>query len=246
MWVGLVAAIAAAPMAAQAADMPVRAPLPEPAPVFSWTGCYIGGNLGGARVRRELHDTLTGADWGRTGDGVFMAGGQIGCNYQFNSFVIGAEWDADWLGNRDSDGSGVLFGGNTYRAHVDSKWTSTLAARFGFAVNSWMFYGKAGVGWVGLGDITITNVTTGASLVGANSRSASGPMFGAGIEYAFSYNWSIKAEYDSIRLSDRSFTIVGGVLPALASDTFTSHRNVQELKFGLNYRFGGNPVVARY
>jgi len=32
----------------------------------------------------------------------------------------------------------------------------------------------------------------------------------------------------------------------LAGDPFTSHRNVQEFKFGLNYRFGGSSVVARY
>jgi len=247
MWVGLVAAMASAPMAVQAADMPVKAPpLPAPAPVYSWTGCYIGGNIGGARVRRELHDTFTGNEWSRTGDGVFMGGGQIGCNYQFNSFVIGGEFDTDWLGNKDDDGSGVIFRGNTYRAHLDSKWTSTLAARFGFAVNSWLFYGKAGVGWVGVGDVTITNVTTGASLVGSNSRSASGPMLGAGIEYGFSNNWSVKAEFDSIRLSDRSFTVTGAVIPALAGDTFTSHRNVQEFKFGLNYRFGGNSMVGSY
>jgi len=230
-----------------AADMPVKAPPLAPvATVFNWTGCYIGGNIGGARLKRELHDERTGAEWGRTGDGVFMAGGQIGCNYQFNSFVIGGEWDADWLGNRDGDGNGVVVGGNTYRATVNSKWTSTLAARFGFAVNQAFFYGKAGVGWVGLGDITVTNVTTGASFVGSNSRTASGPMFGVGVEYAFNYNWSIKGEFDSIRLSDRSFTVTGAALPALAGDTFTSHRNVQEFKLGLNYRFGGSQVVARY
>jgi len=231
---------------AMAADMPVKAPpLAPQVAAFSWTGCYIGGNVGGARVKRELHDTLTGAEWGRTGDGVFMAGGQVGCNYQFNSFVIGGEWDADWLGNKDADGNNIAFAGNTYRANANSRWTSTLAARFGFAVNQALFYGKAGVGWVGVGDITITNVNTGASFV-ANGRSASGPMFGAGIEYAFNYNWSIKGEFDNIRLSDRSFTVPGVVLPALAGDTFTSHRNVQEFKFGLNYRFGGSSVVARY
>ena len=226
---------------ALAADLPARAPVYKgPPPVyFSWTGCYIGGNIGAARVKRELTDTFTGADWGGTGDGVFMAGGQVGCNYQFNSFVIGAEWDADWLGDRDSDGTGVTIAGNTYKASANSKWTSTLAARFGFAVNSWLFYGKAGFGWVGIGDIAITNVTTGASLVGSSSGTVSGPMFGVGIEYGFSNNWSVKAEFDTIRLPDRSFIATGAVLPALAGDTFTSRRNVQELKIGLNYRFGG-------
>ena len=87
MWVGLVAAMASAPMAVQAADMPVKAPpLPAPVPVYSWTGCYIGGNIGGARVSVSCTTLLPEHEWGRTGDGVFMGGGQIGCNYQFNSF----------------------------------------------------------------------------------------------------------------------------------------------------------------
>ena len=242
-----ITALALLPAPVIAADMPVKAPPLAPvAAVFNWTGCYIGGNVGGARLKREITDTFTGGEFSRTGDGVIIAGGQVGCNYQMNSFVLGVEGDFDWAGDRNSDGAGVVIGPNTYRASADSKWTSSLAARFGFAAGTALFYGKAGIGWVGIGDITITNVTTGTSLVGTNSRSASGPMFGAGIEYGFSNNWSIKGEFDSIRISDRSFTIVGGPLPALVGDTFTSRRSVQEFKLGLNYRFGASPVVARY
>jgi len=32
----------------------------------------------------------------------------------------------------------------------------------------------------------------------------------------------------------------------LRDSWITSHRNVQEFKLGLNYRFGATPVVARY
>ena len=70
-------------------------------------------------------------------------------------------------------------------------------------------------------------------------------MFGAGIEYGFSNNWTVKAEFDSIRLSDRSFTLIGAV-SRLGGRYLYSHRNVQEFKFGLNYRFGGNSMVGSY
>ena len=229
---------------AMAADMPVKAPPAQaPVAVFNWSGCYIGGNIGGARLKRELSDNFSGQDWSRTGDGVFIVGGQLGCNYQFNSFVLGVEGDFDWGGDRDT-GDGVVIAGNTFRASVDNKWISTLAARFGFTAGSLLFYGKAGVGWVKIEDITITNVTTGGSFVGNGSYTARGPMLGLGLEYGFSNNWSIKAEYDHIRISDRTFTVVGGPFPSLVGNTFTSQRGVQELKFGLNYRFGG--LFGRY
>jgi len=42
---------AAAPLTAQAADLPVapsyKAPIMAPAPAYNWTGFYIGASLGG-------------------------------------------------------------------------------------------------------------------------------------------------------------------------------------------------------
>jgi outer membrane immunogenic protein len=233
-------ALVALAVPALAADMRVRTAPPAPAPVaiFNWTGCYIGGNVGGARLKRELTDNFTGQEWSRTGDGVFIVGGQLGCNYQFTNIVLGAEWDFDWGGDNDG-GRSVVIGGTTFRASVDNKWMSTLAARFGFTAGALLFFGKVGIGWVKVDDITITNVDTGNSFVGNGSHTAHGPMFGVGLEYGFTNNWSIKAEYDHIRISDRTFTVVDGRFPALVGDSFTSRRGVQQLKFGLNYRFGG-------
>ena len=70
---------------------------------------------------------------------------------------------------------------------------------------------------------------------------------GAGIEYAFTNNWTVKLEYDYLGLPSRTFVVTGTVIPALAGDTITSNHNVQELKLGVNYLFNfGGPVVARY
>src|SRR5436190_1643242 len=45
---------------ALAADIPVKAPPPVVAPAFTWTGCYIGGNVGGAAGQKEW-DNFTGS-----------------------------------------------------------------------------------------------------------------------------------------------------------------------------------------
>ena len=85
------AAVVAAP--AFAADLRLKAP-PPPPPVFSWTGFYIGANIGGAWSNGSITDNVTGAQLNSNSSG-FIGGGQIGYNYQFNTFVLGVEWDID-------------------------------------------------------------------------------------------------------------------------------------------------------
>src|SRR6476660_2714297 len=62
---------------------------------------------------------------------------------------------------------------------------------------------------------------------------------GGGIEWAFAGPWSVKLEYDYIKLSSNSFT-VPATSPFLPNDVFTTrNRNIQTALFGVNYRFGG-------
>jgi outer membrane immunogenic protein len=99
-----------------------------------------------------------------------------------------------------------------------------------------LFYGKAGGGWVGNRNFTITNVTTGASITASSNNTNSGWLVGVGIEWAFAPNWSAKFEYDFLGLNSRTFTVPGGGF--LAGDTFTtSNPNVQMVKVGANYLF---------
>jgi outer membrane immunogenic protein len=82
--------LALAATTASAADLPLKAPPAAPPIQFSWTGCYVGGHLGGA-VSQDTTTGVTGNshNFGSTG---FVGGGQIGCDYQFASgWVIGAE-----------------------------------------------------------------------------------------------------------------------------------------------------------
>ena len=212
-------------------------PPPPPPPIFSWAGFYLGGNIGAAWFHREVSDSFFGFKFDNGSNGVFIGGGQLGYNAQFNNVVLGVEWDFDWTGNNNNTGNGVFIPGRGLLVVTsNNRFITTLAARFGLAYGPWLFYGKAGGGWVGNNDFTITNVTTGASITGFNDTTG-GWLLGAGIEWAFAPSWSAKIEYDFLGLEDRTFIVPPGFL--VAGDTFTSrNRNVQMLKVGFNYRFG--------
>jgi outer membrane immunogenic protein len=125
----------------------------------------------------------------------------------------------------------------------------------GIIGSEWDFdgVGKAGGGWVGNNNLTVTNTTTGLSftcgtlgLTNCNNNTG-GWLVGAGFEYAFTNNWTVKLEYDYLGLGNRTFVVPAGA-PFLAGDTFTTNnRNVQMVKVGVNYLFNwGAPVAARY
>jgi len=248
-------AMAISTAAASAADLPARTyKAPPPPPVFSWTGFYIGANIGGAWTNNRWTDTLFLTNFNNNNNnGRFIGGGQIGGNYQIGQFVIGGEWDFDWAANNNNNNVVVVIPAGTIVVNnTNNRWITTVAARFGWAVDHWLLYGKAGGGWVGNNNLTVTNLTTGVSLTCGTfltncGNNTGGWLVGAGFEYAFTNNWTVKFEYDYLGLGNRTFIIPAGA-PFLAGDTFTSNnRNVQMVKVGVNYLFNwGAPVTARY
>ena len=145
------AAVLTIPIAATAADLSVKF---QPAPIISapfsytWTGFYLGGNLGGAWANGSVTDSLLGLSVS-TGHSGFIGGGQAGFNYEFSNLVLGVEGDVDWT-SLSATGSGVFVPGvGTLQASAKTNWVSTLAARFGVAFDRVLVYGKAGGGWTG-------------------------------------------------------------------------------------------------
>ncbi len=174
-------------------------------------------------------------------NGVFIGGGQLGYNWQIGYAVLGVEWDIDGAANNNNSGTVFIPGAGTIQVTSNNRWITTLAARFGVTNGPWLFYGKAGGGWVGSDwvgsdDFTITNLTTGASITGSNN-SNSGWLVGVGIEWAFAPNWSAKVEYNFLGLDDRTFIVPVG-FRFLTGDAFIErNRDIQMVKVGINYRF---------
>jgi outer membrane immunogenic protein len=225
---GLVVAICAAPAAA--ADLPMVTKAPVAAPVFSWTGCYLGANLGYGWGRASA--TTTGG--GFTGsasenlNGV-VGGGQIGCNYQWTSIVWGIEGDFQGTSQRHSDTFTV--GGVTANTTDRVPWFGTIRGRLGWAVNNWLFYGTGGWGY---GEFKSDTTFTGA-VVGtiSTSRDHGFWVVGGGIENAFAPHWSWKLEYLYLSTGNLTNTSAIGATVFTTTSKFTD--NI--VRAGVNYRF---------
>jgi len=212
-----------------AADMPMKAP-PAATPAYNWTGFYIGANVGGAWANGSLTDNFSGVTFTNTNAGV-IGGGQIGYNWQVSpQFVLGVEGMFDGTSISNSGDTLTIFNGDVLQGSLKTDWIATVAARFGYAANNLLFYGKAGGGWV-QASATVTDLTTGFSL--SNSHTNSGWLVGAGAEYGMTPNWTMKLEYDFLGLSDR--TTDASVL--FTGDTVTFKRQINMFMVGMNYKF---------
>jgi outer membrane immunogenic protein len=107
------------------------------------------------------------------------ARGQLGFNWQVSNFVLGVEWDFDGVANNNNTGAVFFPAVGTIQASNNS-WITTLAARFGVTNGHWLFYGKAGGGWVGSDDFTVTNPRTVTSISAFNNKPNSGWPGGRG------------------------------------------------------------------
>jgi len=241
--VALASATLAMPGFANAADLalpPASPPPTIPAYIpFSWTGLYIGGNLGLAWTQSHgFTDSLGNTFSDVTENPVFAGGGQVGANYQFNYWlVVGVEADFDWMSNNNNQSDGVSIGTNIIKVSATERWITTLAARVGVAVERGLFYVKGGGGWVGANQFTLTNVA-GTSVSGSNNSTDSGWLAGAGFEYAFTPHWTAKVEYDFLALTNSSFTVPAGSASFPGGDIVsTKNRDIQMLTIGFNYLF---------
>ena len=213
---------------ALAADMPQRPVYKAPvmmAPPPTWTGCYIGGNIGGAFGNASVTDNASGAEVSGNGSG-FAGGGQIGCDYQFSGgFVIGMRDMFDGTSNKKSGtfATGPLAGDV---ANFNNQWFDTLTARLGYAVQpDWLLYFQGGGAWAQ----TSTNITAAGLQIGQTSSTRTGWTIGGGVEWMFAPHWSTFLEGNYMDFGSNSGTVAG--IPVTAK---TTESNVL---FGVNYHF---------
>lgn len=231
---------------ASAADMPLKA-APPAISLYNWTGCYIGGNVGGGWSRvdtsRASQDTTGAAfaDYGREDDKGFLGGGQAGCDFQTTNLVMGIEGTFDF-GN--IKGSHALPAFPTMSETNDLKGAYTFAGRVGYLFTpSFLGYAKVGVAWMQNRNQVFQ---PGGALAESASYTLPGMVTGVGAEWMLSHNWSIFAEYNYMWIEDTSGQHFNAV-PGLSGEVLNVKQTVQTVLVGVNYKFHWDaPVVAKY
>jgi outer membrane immunogenic protein len=221
--------------AASAADLPVKAPVVTPAPVYSWTGFYVGGNVGYGWGTAENNlsfsqplsggpgsATLGAADSNRI-KGV-IGGLQAGYNWQLApSWLAGVEADIQASGQKATTVYAATITsplGNNPAAITDTNkldWFGTVRGRLGITSDRWLVYATGGLAY---GNVNVSGNAQPANNIGnvANapivwdqSTTKVGWTIGAGVENALSSNWSWKIEYLYMDLGSVTANLSGGV-----------------------------------
>jgi outer membrane immunogenic protein len=234
--------------AAQAADMPLKAPPRIAAPGFSWTGCYIGGHVGagwGTKTWRDKGDDFSDNTSYNTNG--FLGGAQVGCDYQWASRVV-IGFEGSWSGTGikgdgvfpfeavppvNSDGGGATIGSKL-------SWIATVTGRFGLTVDSALIYVKGGGAWVRERHTTVEHEESDEFIAASVRVTRSGWLVGTGIEYAITPTWSAKIEYNYMDFGTKN------VLFDLSGDPASVKQQLHSVKFGINYRFWGPGGAAAY
>jgi len=227
---GVLSLLISAPLTATfAADMPLKAPpLPAAAP-YSWTGFYLGGQVGyGWGTSWQM-----GADgFGNTGDyhiSGIVGGGTAGYNWQFNrNWVVGLETDfsaADVHGTGASSATYGCVGGCENKIED----FGTVRGRLGYAINNVLLYGTGGWAY-GRAEADIVGCPGG--FCGTNN--VNGWTVGGGVEYGFAPGWSAKAEYLHVDMGQFNFTTAAG---CAATGGCVSPAKFDTVRLGVNYHF---------
>jgi len=231
-------------MAADLPDVPPAYPvpvLPPPLlPVYNWTGCYIGGNVGGVWVRKDftasgLIGAPIGTALGSHDANSFLGGIQGGCNYQVAGWVFGAQADFGWA-NAMGTHPDPFFTGLDDRSRTRS--LASVTGRVGYAWDRLLGYVKAGGAWE-----RDEYIIQGPFRLATAAETRSGWTVGAGLEYGITYNLSGFVEYDYYGFGTVGVPFAFGTLP-LGNIGIGENKHV--VKAGLNWRFGAPPVVVAY
>ena len=223
---------------ALAADLPIYGKAPAiSAPAYDWSGFYVGV-FGGYGFGNHNLNNATGpgapfapftANYDSQGA---LGGGEIGANWQSGNIVVGIE--ATGFGADIKGGDNFALG---WDDSTKLRWGGTLRGRGGIAVDRLLLFFTGGWGY---GALTHTNTNPGVG-VDQFKVTRSGLVAGGGIAYAITENLIGKIEYSYLDLGTfHRDAPTNGVLPYTVANTYSV------VTVGLDFKFGGNAVVAKY
>lgn len=214
---------------AQARDIAAK-PVVMP-PAFSWTGFYVGANIGSARMNSTISDdpstpiNFLGVPSDVNGSGT-IGGIQAGYNYQLSNLLLGVETDLSFA-SREQSISGI--GGSTFGTYTTRLTRlSTVRGRIGLAVDRFLVYGTGGVAFASIkNDFDDTAFPFNAN----SNKTLTGWTGGFGVEYAFSDHWTAKAEYLQVSVPSQS------AAENSFGYAFAFKNRIDIGRVGINYKF---------
>jgi outer membrane immunogenic protein len=238
---------------AYAADMALKAP-PPVAPAWTWSGFYVGGNVGGGWGQTTGNFVTATPDFaaaiavgqipsslGLQSSGV-IGGGQLGYNRQSGAWLFGLEADLEGSGVRGGASltSGIPVTINNASNTLD--WFGSARARIGVVAQpNWLLYATGGVAFGQTRDShqTVSSLApAGGNFIGSVSQTRVGWTAGGGVEWMFARQWTAKAEYLYMDLGGSAVTSrdTTGIFPA-STLTYQFAHCYNIARIGLNYHF---------
>jgi outer membrane immunogenic protein len=224
---------------ASAADLSIYNKAPPPA--FSWSGCYIGGQSGLGAGHTTWKDASTAGDI--DGNGAFstantdmsggLAGGQLGCDYQYSSawvFGLSGMFAASNITGTNMDQFNATW---ALRDRVD--WFGSVTGRAGYAVGQFLLYYRGGVAW----EHNRFEIENSGTNLGTPSATRVGWTLGSGIEWAFAPGMSAFIEADYYNFGNQNVGFPGSVTTANTPFLVSSSQTAETLQFGVSYHFWG-------
>jgi outer membrane immunogenic protein len=219
------ALVVAAPALAADITSPQPPPpaYPPPPPLFTWTGVYLGGQIGWGWDTDTLTVLPAGFSTSFSPSGV-VGGAHVGYNQQFNQFVAGVEGDVEGTSIDETFSPGIAF----FRTKIPAQ--GSIRARLGVAFDRALLYATGGAEFAGFD----TSVAGPGLFPNQSSHTEAGWTIGGGIEYAITNNWSVMAEYrfaDFGRFTDVTPSTFGFV------SAVNHHETENTVRAGFSYRF---------
>jgi outer membrane immunogenic protein len=240
---------------ATAADMvlPTKA---SATPTYQWTGCYVGLNGGGGAIGTNFQTTVNpgtpldagdAAEVSNDGSGSydnsnFIGGGQVGCNWQSGTVVVGLEGDFDYFPGNSSfaNNTDTLPSSSTpfvIGQQLTTNYLATVRPRIGIAADRNFAYLTGGIAFTRASYTESYADNNGATGAATASSSLTGWTAGAGWEYALTDHWLFRVEY--LFAAFPSTSAVGAIALGDASNSLHGSAGLvmQVARAGVNFKF---------
>jgi outer membrane immunogenic protein len=237
-----------------AADLPMKSEVPV-VPRFSWTGCYLGGHVGGGRGSKDMTDpvflveenligpgTTTGITTVNTTPTGAVIGGEIGCDYQFSSHVV--------IGIEGTASGTTMKGSQIVSLHdsppdvalvqANNDFLASVTGRIGYAFDTVLLYGRGGFAVAG-DKYNVSGGTVAGSGVAFNFQGLDnryGWIAGGGVDWAFTPHWSMNVEYDYYHFGSGNILMTDGI--SGSTGVVDVKQTVQVIKVGFNFHIWGS------